>query len=221
MLSYLEYLKTPKGTTVFIIGIIAVINVIGEILEFKGKVVPEFVKIRKYFNRKKRERQALSKIVDMFEEYRQMSDMIVNFYNLMNKVIEHYNEDNITMRDNWMHGVDKHISESEKRQSEQDNLMHTLNDKLDKNNADTLSVLIENKRSAIINFASNVADDKCLVTREQFNRIFKTYKEYEDIIEENNMTNGEVDIAYRIITEAYEKHLKNHTFVEDIRGYKL
>ena len=33
------------------------------------------------------------------------------------------------------------------------------------------------------------------------------------------MTNGEVDIAYRIISESYETHMRNHTFIEDIRGY--
>lgn len=33
------------------------------------------------------------------------------------------------------------------------------------------------------------------------------------------MTNGEVDIAIRIIKEAYENHMRNHTFIENIRGY--
>ena len=55
----------------------------------------------------------------------------------------------------------------------------------------------------------------------EFNRIFKTYKNYENFLEKHNMTNGEVDIAYRIIKESYEDHMKNHTFVEDIRGYNI
>ena len=92
-------------------------------------------------------------------------------------------------------------------------------EKLDRNNADTLSLLIDNKRNAIIDFASKVIDESFPVTKEQFNRIFKIHKEYERIIKENELTNGEVDIAIRIIKEAYEKHLKNHTFVEDVRGY--
>ena len=57
------------------------------------------------------------------------------------------------------------------------------------------------------------------VTKEQFNRIFRLYKEYEDIIAQNKLTNGEVDIAYRIITESYEEHMRDHTFVEDVLGY--
>ena len=125
------------------------------------------------------------------------------------------------MRDGWMKEVNEHITSSEKIRAEQDALMRELSEKLDKNNADTLALLIDNKRNTIINFASHVVDDKCSVTREQFKRIFKLYEEYEDIIDKNGMTNGEVTIAYRIITEAYEKHLKNHTFVEDIRGYDM
>ena len=60
-----------------------------------------------------------------------------------------------------------------------------------------------------------------MVTREQFKRAFKIYAEYEDIIKDNGFTNGEVDIAIRIIREAYENHLRNHTFVEDVRGYTV
>ena len=90
-----------------------------------------------------------------------------------------------------------------------------------KNNKDIVSLLIDSKRNNIINFASNVIDENSPVTREQFKRIFKLYEEYEKIIKENGFTNGEVDIAFRIITESYEKHMKNHTFIEDIRGYDI
>ena len=38
---------------------------------------------------------------------------------------------------------------------------------------------------------------------------------YENIITANGLTNGEVDIAIRIVREAYENHLRTHTFVED------
>ena len=125
------------------------------------------------------------------------------------------------MRDGWMKEVNEHISESERRRKEQDALMRELNYKLDKNNADTLSLLIDNKRDTIINFASKVIDESYPVTKEQFNRILKIYEEYETIIKDNKLTNGEVDIAIRIIREAYENHLKNHTFIEDVRGYNV
>lgn len=49
--------------------------------------------------------------------------------------------------------------------------------------------------------------------------MFKVHEEYEKIIDEYNMTNGEVDISIRIIREAYAERLKQHTFIEDARGY--
>ena len=58
-------------------------------------------------------------------------------------------------------------------------------------------------------------------TREQFNRIFKTHKEYEEIIEKHGLTNGEVNIAIHIIQEQYEVRMKNHSFIEDVRGYNV
>ena len=100
-----------------------------------------------------------------------------------------------------------------------DKSMEAINEKLDKNNRDTLAILIENNRNTIIDFASRVSDKDKPVTREQFNRIFKLYKTYEGIIQENGMTNGEVDIAIRIIQEAYEDHIREHSFLEDVRGY--
>lgn len=219
MLNYLEYLNTPTGIVTILVGVFLFIQIVGELLEFKGKIVPEFMKVRKYFARKKKERQALSKVTVLLDEYIEMSQTITDVKRLLTDIDKHYSADNIKMRDGWMKEVNKHITDSEEKRKEQDSLMRELSEKLDKNNADTLSLLIENKRSSIIDFAQKAIDEKCPVTREQFNRVFKTYKEYEEIIENNGLTNGEVDIAYRIITEAYENHMRNHTFVEDIRGY--
>lgn len=106
-----------------------------------------------------------------------------------------------------------------KKLAQDEQWIRELSQKLDKNNADTLALLIDSKRTQIIQFATLVADGKTPVTREQFNRIFKLYEDYEDIIKKNGMTNGEVDISYRIIKESYETHMKNHTFLENIRGY--
>lgn len=221
MLSNLEYLNAPSKVIGAVLLFLVITNIIGEILELKGKVVPEFIKIRKYFARKKKERIALSKVTDVLDEHGQMAQTISNVERLLSDIDKHYSQDNIAMRDGWMKEVNEHIVESEKRRKEQDSLMRELNEKLDKNNAVTLSILIENKRNSIIDFASKVIDESYPVTKEQYNRIFKIYEEYEDIIKENELTNGEVDIAIRIIRESYEKHLKNHTFIEDVRGYNI
>lgn len=219
MLSYIEYLKTPSGMATLLVGVFLIIQLVGELLEFKGKVVPEFVKIRKYFSRKKSERKALEKMTTFLEDHCKMSKTIEDVQRLLKDIDKHYSKDNIAMRDNWMKEVNEHIVESEQRRKTQDSLIEELSKKLDVNNDVTLSILIENKRSSIIDFASKVIDENYPVTKEQYNRIFKIYQEYEEVIANNGMTNGEVDIAIRIIRESYEKHMRNHTFVEDIRGY--
>lgn len=202
MLNYIEYLNIPAKMAFILVAVFLVIQIIGELLEFKGKVVPEYIKIRKYFKRRKDEREIIANVPVVLERVE----------SLLAEVGQHYNDDNITKRNDWMQWVNN-------KAVVYDSCLSELEKKLDKNNAITLSLLIENKRSEIINFARYVIDENAPVTREQFNRVFKTYDEYEKIIEENGLTNGEVDISIHIIKESYENHMKNHTFVEDIRGY--
>ena len=204
MIEYIEYLNLPTKITIIIIALFLGIQIIGELLEVSGKAVPEFIKIRKYFSRKKQEHEIIIQVPTMLAEVKKT----------LNDFNSHYSTDNIKLRDAWIEGVNKSLSENDK-------LIKELDKKLDKNNSDTLSLLIDSKRNTIISFASMVVDKNCSVTREQFNRIFKLYKEYEDIIKSNDLTNGEGDIAYRIINEAYEEHMRNHNFVEDILGYDV
>ena len=202
MINYIEFLNVPAKIAIVLVGLFLVIQVIGELLEFKGKVVPEFAKIRKVFARRKKERMLLQKMEKTIDQVQLTLD----------DLNQHYSTDNIRMRDEWMRLVNSKLEQYDKSISE-------LGVKLDKNNSDTLSILIDSKRNAIISFASLVIDESKPVTREQFNRIFKVHQEYESIIESNGMTNGEVDIALSIIKESYEKHMRNRTFVEDARGY--
>lgn len=202
MIDYIEYLGFPATITVSLIALFFVLQAIGEILEIKGKVVPEFLKVRKYFARKKLEREILHQVPETLGKVQKSIDDFMS----------HYSADNIHKRDDWIESVNQGLREN-------DRMIKELDRKIDKNNADTLSLLIESQRNSIIDFASKVVDENYSVTREQFNRIMKLYKDYENLIAQNGLTNGEVDIAYRIITESYETHLKNHTFIEDIRGY--
>ena len=202
MINYIEFLNVPAKIAIVLVGLFLVIQVIGELLEFKGKVVPEFVKIRKIFARRKKERLMMQKMEKTLDQVQLTLD----------DLNRHYSTDNIHMRDEWIKRVNTKLEQY-------DISMAELDRKLDKNNSDTLSILIDNKRNAIISFASLVIDENKPVTREQFNRIFKLYQEYEAIIQSNGMKNGEVDIAIRIIREAYENHMRSHTFIEDVRGY--
>lgn len=204
MLDYIEYLNIPVKVAIILIGAFLIMQLVGEFLEFKGKVVPEFVKVRKVFARRRKEREMMQKMEKTLDQVQVTMD----------ELNKHYSTDNIQMRDEWIKRVNSKLEQYDASMAE-------LDRKLDKNNSDTLSILVDNKRNVIISFASMVIDETKPVTKEQFNRIFKLYEEYEAIISANGMTNGEVDIAIRIIREAYENHLRNHSFIEDIRGYSV
>lgn len=202
MLNYIEYLNVPSQIAIALIAVLFVLQLIGEFLNFKGKAVPEIMSIRKYFSRKKSERKVI----------RELPNTIQDLKNIVNNIDKHYSADNISMRNKWIESVNSKLATEDK-------LVRELDKKLDEANKDIASILVDNKRDTIIDFASRVSNSSVLVTKEQFNRVFKLYKEYEDLISKNGLTNGEVDIAYRIIVESYEEHLSNHTFIEDTRGW--
>lgn len=208
MLSMLEYLNQyfniPIVAIVFLVTVFLIINIIGELLEFKGKIVPEFMKFRKYFARKKQERETLAQIPEMMNEVKSLFDDFGS----------HYNCDNIMKRDKWIENVNSRLEAHDER-------MDSVDKKLDKIEQVTVDTLIDNKRNKIIEFANRASDTNIPVTREEFARVFKIYEEYENIIEENGRTNGEVEISYRMINEAYEERTKTHSFVEDKRGYNI
>ena len=64
-----------------------------------GKVVPEIVKVRKYFKRKKLEKQeAAKRLEEMYELNKEVKL-------LLGDVNAHYSADNIAKRDSWMQWV--------------------------------------------------------------------------------------------------------------------
>lgn len=202
MLSYLEYLNAPQKVVAAIALLFVVVQIIGELLELKGKIVPEFMKIRKYFDRKKKEKE-------------QINTTLQQVQTLLNDVNEHYSADNITKRDAWMQWVNARAVVYDESVSE----LTALKDSLAAANELVLNLYININRNRIIDFASKIANNNVAVSREEFNRIFKTHDEYEEILNKYNKTNGEVDIAMSIIKDAYANHMKHHSFIEDVRGY--
>ena len=202
MLGNLEYLKVPAGIISTILILFVIMQIIGEILEFKGKIVPELLKIRKYFKRKKQEKT-------------QNRMLLKNVQTLLDDVNKHYSADNITKRNEWMKWVNERATIYDSSVAE----LTSLKEALAANNELTLDLYIIIYRNRIIDFASKVANESVLVSREEFNRIFKTYNEYEDVLEKYNKTNGEVDVAICIIKDSYAAHMRNHSFIEDVRGY--
>lgn len=206
MISYLEYINAPVKVGFIIIACFVVMQVTGEILEFKGKVVPEFLKIRKFFSRRKAEK----------EEGRLMLKRVEQQLDAVNS---HYSTDNIAKRDSWMKWVnDRSIVYDESISAINKSLLD-VTQALKDNTKLTEEMFVQSSRDRIIDFATKVADESIMVSREEFNRIFNVYDRYEKYIEEHDLTNGEVDVSIQIIRESYENRMKNHAFIEDVRGY--
>ena len=55
----LEFFKITGPWAAGILGTWIILNIIGELVEKTGKIVPEFMKVRKFFIRKKEEKQIL------------------------------------------------------------------------------------------------------------------------------------------------------------------
>lgn len=189
-----------------IVALFLVIQIIGEILEFKGKIVPEFVKIRKLFLRKHREKK---------ESEQTLKDV----KNLLKSVNNHYSSDNIAKRDGWIKWVNDRAAVYDYSIEHIGEKLESVAQALKDNTKMTEEMFVQSSRDRIIDFATKVINDDIMVSREEFNRIFKVYDKYEKFLKERELTNGEVDIAYQIINESYKKHMKNHTFIEDVRGY--
>ena len=198
----LEFFKITGPWAAGILGTWIILNIVGELIEKTGKIVPEFMKIRKFFARKK-------------EEKKRQKQLLINVETLLNDVNQHYSEDNIAKRNEWMEWVNSRARIYDQSIAEFMEMKQSIAD----NNKLTLDLYININRNRIIDFASKVANENVLISKEEFNRIFKIYQDYEAILEQHHMTNGEVDIAYRIIQESYKERLQDHTFLEDVRGY--
>ena len=198
----LEFFKITGPWAAGILGTWIILNIIGELVEKTGKIVPEFMKVRKFFIRKK-------------EEKKRQKQLLINVETLLNDVNQHYSEDNIAKRNEWMEWVNSRARIYDQSIAELTEMKQSIAD----NNKLTLDLYININRNRIIDFASKVANENVLISKEEFNRIFKIYQDYEAILEQHHMTNGEVDIAYRIIQESYKERLQDHTFLEDVRGY--
>ena len=198
----MEYLQVPLWIIVSVAGLLLVLNIIGSILDFKGKVWPEIVNFRGRQRRKKEEKEKQSKLLE--DVQKSLSEMKI-----------HYSPEKLAERDAWMNWVNERADVYDASVKE----LAKFKDTLEITKELTLDLYININRNRIIDFAGKVINEDVPVSREEFNRVFKIYGEYEDILEKYGKTNGEVEVSIRIIRDAYETHMRNHTFIEDSRGY--
>ena len=108
----IEYLGIPTTIAIVVVGLFLLLQIIGELAELTGKVVPEILKVRKYFSRKKKEKE------EMQQALKDCKELLADFNS-------HYDKYNIAKRDNWMSKIDKNVKNN-------DQFIQSLDGKIDK-----------------------------------------------------------------------------------------
>lgn len=160
-------------------------------------------------------------MAELYPSLQKVPEALDSVQKLLSNVDAHYSNDNIAKRNSWMQWVNDRATVYDDSIVEISKNLTDVTQALKDNTKMTEEMFIQSSRDRIIDFATKAGSENAVVSREEFNRIFKVYDKYERFLADRNLTNGEIDIAYRIIKSSYENHLKNHTFVEDIRGYDI
>ena len=95
----------------------------------------------------------------------------------------------------------------ERQLDEMDELLHSLQ-------KDFTDVRLDSMKQHILSSAFECANMDIEVTAEYYNSIFALYARYEEILKENNMTNGQCEVAMRIIKDSFSKRIENSRFAE-------
>ena len=138
----IEFLGVPAWIAIAIVGILLVIQIIGCILDFKGKVVPEIINIRGHLRRKREEKEETER------KAKETADTLAEVKQLLSDVNAHYSKDNITKRNDWMKSVDKSVCDNDK-------LIQALDGKIDK-----LLETNENLKDQLSQVKSNVLENE-------------------------------------------------------------
>lgn len=190
----IEFLGIPATIAIVLVGLFLILQIIGELCELKGKIVPEFLKVRKYFKRKKKEKEETKQ---MIQDCRQA---LLEFNS-------HYNPESIAQRNNWMHGVDDSVRNNDafihKLDGKMDKLLET-NEKLTTQLEQVKSNVLENEadrlRSELFD-CGNRCRRRIRLHPEEMEHIRAVYQKYSEVLHQNGTGQAE----FRFITDYYNR----------------
>lgn len=201
----IEFLGIPATIAIVLVGLFLILQVIGELCELTGKIVPEFLKIRKYFKRKKQEKENEKKLLE------RLAEKLESFEG-------HYSPEKIAQRNEWMHGVDDSVRCN-------DELIQKLDGKMDKllETNEVLTTQLEQVKSNVLeNEADRLRSDlfdcgnRCRrnirLHPEEMDHIRDVYRKYSEVLHQN----GTGEREFNFITDYYNKqdfpdyHQKNN-----------
>lgn len=201
LIDAIEYLGIPGSIAIALVVLFLIIQIIGELAELCGKVVPEFLKIRKYFQRKKKEKE-------------EMQNTIKECKQIISEFNAHYGDDNISKRDKWMHGVDKSVQEIQKLDGKMDKLLNAnedLREQLEQVKSNVLENEADRLRSELFD-CGNRCRRKIRLHPEEMEHMRVVFNKYSNVLHQN----GTGEAEFRFITDYYNNqdfpdyHQKNN-----------
>ena len=107
--------------------------------------------------------------------------------------------------------LEKRIETLEKHDNWQYNEISKISRGIDDIKNTLLEDNIEKKRKSILDFCSSLSNEQ-KQNSEAFNDIFRTYADYEQILKDNGMENGQAEESMKFIREKYQEKLHNGEF---------
>lgn len=197
----IEFLDIPTTISIIVVVLFLIMQVLGEILELVGKTVPEILKVRKFFTRRKQEKDAAAKTLADATKTLQEVKM------RLEEINSHYDEDNITKRNAWMNGVNANIADNDK-------LIHALDQKIDKllDANDSLKTKLDKVEDNVLaNEADRLRSElfdcgnrcrrKIRLHPEEMEHIRAVYDKYHNVLHQN----GPGEAEFNFITDYYNK----------------
>ena len=190
----IEYLGIPGTVAVIIIALFLIMQIIGELVDLKSKTAPEFLKIRKYFMRKRKEKK-------------EMEQTIKDCQALLSDFNSHYDTDNITKRDKWMDKMNNSVKNN-------DAFIQKLDSKIDKlleDNENFAMQLEQVKSNVLENEADRLRSElfdcgnRCRrnirLHPEEMEHIRVVFNKYSNVLHQN----GQGEAEFRFIVDYYNR----------------
>ena len=128
---------------------------------------------------------------------------ILSYFKKKFRIKTGYDEDKETL--------EERISTLEKHDKWQYNEISKISQGIDDIKDALLKDNIEKKRKSILDFCSSLSNNQ-KQNNEAFNDIFRTYAEYEQILKDNKLENGQAEESMKFIREKYQEKLRNGEF---------
>ena len=184
----LTYLGVPMIVIACALALLFMLNVIGSIFDFYGKVWPKIINFRRRRREQKEEKEEMVKTI-------QECKKIIADFNT------HYSNDNISQRDDWMHSVDNSVQEIQKLDGKIDKLLDANTDlktQIDQVKSNVLENEADRLRSELFD-CGNRCRRHIRLHPEEMEHIRVVFNKYSKVLNQN----GTGEDEFKFITKYY------------------